>query len=199
MPSRRAESRDRARRFHRPGAVRLEPPPPQQVAPFPGGTPPVASGPRSSGSARDEQVAREVPVPQVQEHTLQRSAKIDAPWVHHRSAADRIERLALMDVSVETERRLTILDEGADRRRADVVEEDLSPDRSRLQVLVELRGQVEAGVKGRGMDVEDRLLGIAHPPRGPVDHLLEVDLLEVAGSSTPSPRSSPARRSTAPT
>src|SRR5207249_5427665 len=133
-------------------------------------------------SARDEQVAREVSAPQVQEHALQRSAEIDAPWVHHRSAADRIERLALMDVSVETERRLTILDEGADRRRADVVEEDLSPDRPRLQVLVELRGQVEAGVKGRGMDVEDRLLGIAHPPRGPVDHLLKVDLLEVAGT-----------------
>src|SRR5207244_7444637 len=134
------------RRFHRPGAVRRERPPPQQVAPFPGGTPPVASGPRSSGSARDEQVAREVSAPQVQEHALQRSAEIDAPWVHHRSAADRIERLALMDVSVETERRLTILDEGADRRRAEVVEEGLSADRPLLQGVAERRGRGGPGV-----------------------------------------------------
>src|SRR5206468_7556041 len=124
----------------------------------------------------------ELSATQVEEDALKVSAEIGAPRIDNRRLADRIHRLALMNVAEKAERRLNVLDDSADGRRTHVLEEDLSPHRLGLEVNVQLRSQVKARPEGRCVDVEDRVFRIADSTDGPVEDLLEVCLLEVAGA-----------------
>src|SRR5438874_7366862 len=124
----------------------------------------------------------ELSATQVEEDALKVSAEIGAPRIDNRRLADRIHRLALMNVAEKAEHRLNVLDDSAHGRRTHVLEKDLSPHRLGLEVSVQLRSQVKACPEGRCVDVEDRVFRIADSTDGPVEDLLGVCLLEVAGA-----------------
>src|SRR3989440_4660582 len=119
---------------------------------------------------------------QVEEDALKVSAEIGAPRIDDRRLADRIHRLALMNVAEKAEHRLNVLDDSAHGRRSDVLEEDLSSYRLRFEMGVQLRSQVKACPEGRRVDVKNGVFRIADSTDGPVEDLLEVCLLEVAGA-----------------
>src|SRR5207302_8427948 len=124
----------------------------------------------------------ELSAAQVEEDALKVSAEIGAPRIYDRRLADRIHPLALMNVAEEAEHRLNVLDDPAHGRRSDVLEEDLSPHRLGLEVGIQLRSQVKACPEGRCVDVENGVFRAADSTDGPIEDLLEVCLLEVAGA-----------------
>src|SRR5256886_5585300 len=125
----------------------------------------------------------ELPATQVEEDALKVSAEIGAPRIYDRRLADRIHRLALVNVAEKAEHRLNILDDSVHGRRSDVLEEDLSPHRLRFEMGVQLRSQVKACPEGRCVDGENGVFRIADSTDGPVEDLLEGCLLEVAGAT----------------
>src|SRR3989454_5072027 len=125
----------------------------------------------------------ELSATQVEEDALKVSAEVGAPRIYDRRLTDRIHRLALMNVAEKAEHRLNVLDDSAHGRRSHMLEEDLPPHRLRLEVGVQLRSQVKACPEGWCVDVENGVFRIADATDGPVEDLLEVCLLQVAGAS----------------
>src|SRR5207247_10019059 len=100
----------------------------------------------------------ELSATQVEEDALKVSAEIGAPRIDDWRLADRIHRLALMNVAEKAERRLNVLDDSADGRRTHVLEEDLSPHRLRLEAGVQLGSLLKARPEATCVRVEDREL-----------------------------------------
>ena len=69
----------------------------------------------------------------------------------------------LVDVPVQSEQRLALGQEVADRRAADRRHLDLAQDLLDLELVVEDRGVVELGVERRDVNVDDRPLGMGQP------------------------------------